>query len=103
MVDFCRLSPSIRPAIPFCESGSNGRNFNSQAIASKSYVGDRFPTRQAKKKEKRPANQAQQNPHQISIDLAYNIFPKTQVISHKNAHNFRYQFWAQFLMLFHLA
>ena len=30
------------------------------------------------------------------------IFPKPQVTSNKNAHNFRHHFQAQFLMLFHL-
>ena len=31
------------------------------------------------------------------------IFPKAQVTSNKNAHNFQHHFLAQFLMLFHLA
>ena len=38
-----------------------------------------------------------------SMEFAGHIFPKAKVTSNKNAHNFQHYFWAQFLMLFHLA
>ena len=41
------------------------------------------------------------NPSGVAICL--HIFPKAQVTSNKNAHNFWHHFRAQFLMLFHLA
>ena len=37
------------------------------------------------------------------LSIATHIFPKAQVATNKNAHNFQHHFWEQFFMFFHMV